>query len=1236
MSPATSHDDAAMTRALERDRAARRLAQTEFERPVVLEAGAGTGKTTTLVARILAWCLGPGWERNGALLGERAAARGNPSPTAEQIAAATLQRVVAITFTEAAAAEMAGRVGLELASVAGGTAPVWLATDLLPDETERTRRARALAGTLDRLVVRTIHAFCRGLLADHPLEAGLHPELVVDADGRRAEQAAREAVTARLATAYGEPGDAAFLALATDGFGPEALATTLTELVSQGARPEDFDEDPVGAEQVAALRRRLAGAVAPASAAAAPLAAVNKRSTKTLAAVAALEATRRALETETSGAAPVETLELLCEEIRTSWDAAALDRLKEWARGTVNASESKLLDAPEDLIAAAASLAPLLRHVLDLAPRRLAHARRALVPLLAEVRRQLRTRGVLTFSDLLLEARDLLARRPGVRRRIQRGIDQLLVDEFQDTDDLQCELLRHLALEGAEDQRPALFLVGDPKQSIYGWRSADLAAYDAFLDEVRTAGGTVEILAENFRSVPAILDEVARSVAPVMIESRDLQPRFQPLVACAARADDEGFRHGPWAPVEHWVSWRSEVEDSAVKGGPSTRAADSVMLEAEALARDLLRLRREHGVAWSSVGLLLRSTGNLDDYLEALRRAGIPFAVGRDRHYYRRREIIEAAALVRAVVDPGDPVALLTVLRSPAVGVPDAALVPLWSRGFPRLVAELRLDELERVVGAAAAGMPAGVPGLDRLRDWPTALLAALTQLARLRASFHHDPADVFVEALRDGFIQEILESSRYLGRYRLANLDRFFRQLHQVLAEDGDVPGLLRMLRRSVAEAEDAEEARPRDADDEAVQVLTIHGAKGLDFEHVYLLQLHKRPPGGRRRDRPRLERRGGRVAYRLFEAPTLDFDRIEAEEAAVEAAERVRLLYVAMTRAKRRLVLAGGWSGHPKAAPAEECVTLLQLLAHRAPEEPALTDLFHQSGDPVERRDLDGIRWVFPGLELEGGEEEPLTEGSSPALAAIDEVRRQGARLAELQVQAQRRMQRPWRAAASAEAHRRLETLLDRDDDEPPAPPATGAVREPRERRVAQAVGTVVHRVLEELDLAADADRAWEEQLERLEVYAAGAADPELQAEVVEAAAGWLERLATGRLAERLRELAAVTAIAREVPVLLPPEEGETGADDGAPVGYVSGLVDLLYRDPDTGELVVADYKTDAIDQAGLAERTAAYRLQGEVYRRAVAQALGLTVAPRFELWYLYADRIVEALTAGPASEI
>ena len=162
----------------------------------------------------------------------------------------------------------------------------------------------------------------------------------------------------------------------------------------------------------------------------------------------------------------------------------------------------------------------------------------------------------MTFSDLLRRAEGLLASSPGVRREVVAGIDHLLVDEFQDTDDVQCRLVESLALSGDPASRPSLFIVGDPKQSIYAWRSADLAAYDAFVDRVVDAGGVTVDLVRNFRSVTPILDEVERLVAPVMRQEPGIQPAFQRLEATDERRDVPGDRpEGPWKTVEHWVTW---------------------------------------------------------------------------------------------------------------------------------------------------------------------------------------------------------------------------------------------------------------------------------------------------------------------------------------------------------------------------------------------------------------------------------------------------------------------------------------------------------------------------------------------------------------------------------------------------------------------------------------------------------------------------------------------------------
>ncbi|HTQ81502.1 MAG TPA: UvrD-helicase domain-containing protein, partial [Thermoanaerobaculia bacterium] len=764
-------DDSAT--ALAADRNARLSAQREFVRPLVLEAGAGTGKTTTLVARVLSWCLGPGWERSRERLHRPSSTGRGAEPTAEHLAADVLSRVVAITFTEAAAAEMADRVAEDLAKVAGGfgEVPGWLDPHLLPEPLERVARARALVGTLDHLAVRTIHAFCRGLLATYPLEAGRHPSLTVDADGRQLEGIAREAVEARLREAYGDPGDPDALFLAASGFGPPELLEALVTLAGAGLPASALADDPFSPAALAALCGRL-------EAAASDLDRVLRRQTGVgrgrRGNLQEIETGLSALATRLAAGGLDWTA--LCATVAAFLPRNLADHLRKWSKGELpNQTERERLgEAVAELAPAAGRLARLLGHLERLDPALLGAARRTLLPLLARVETELRTRGIETFQSLLEGAARLLATHPEVRARVRRGIDQLLVDEFQDTDLLQCDLLRLLALDGPAEERPGLFLVGDPKQSIYGWRNADLRAYDGFVELLRENGGEVRPLVLNFRSVPAILDEVARVIEPVMQARAGLQPRFEPLLPCEARAGSVGFRGDESGrrrarrAIEYWVSWKSDGEPGETLA--RTRPGTASEVEAEALAADLLELHAHHGVRFKDVGILLRSTGELDVYLEALRRARIPFIVGRDKQYYRRREVIEAAALVRAVLDPGDHLALLTVLRSAAVGVPDAALIPLWGHDFPRLATELSspqpeaLATLRQVIGEAARQVPAGVPGIERVRGWEKSLIAAVESLAVLRESWESDPVDRFLERLRRLFLIEATESARYLG----------------------------------------------------------------------------------------------------------------------------------------------------------------------------------------------------------------------------------------------------------------------------------------------------------------------------------------------------------------------------------------------------------------------------------------------------------------------------------------
>ncbi len=732
------------------DRAARAAAQTRFDRPLVLEAGAGTGKTTTLIARLLAWCLGEGWDRAAA---ETLPAAGQAGAAAsEPTAARVLRRVVALTFTEAAAAEMAGRAARELVALGHGDRAEWLAAAGLPPAPELARRARALLAALDHLTVETIHAWCFRLLAAHPLEAAVHPRLQIDADGRLLQQVISETVEAALRPGYGTPGDPHLLALAAQGCGPREVAAALAALIDGGMTAAALRRDPFAGDAWPRLQRRIAVAAAGLRALLAPrLKGSRLRNAAgilgALAALAPLDALDplAALDPSapgTPGAPPAHAASsganpgngtAAAPDGSVAAEIAALARrctealppnlrkhLAGWGRGRLGRQERERLgEVCGELADRAAAVARLLDHLDDLDPVRLRHGRLALAPLLAGVEDELRRRGIATFDSLLHGARQLLATHPEVRAKLRRAIDQLLVDELQDTDATQCEVLRWLALDGPADERPGLFLVGDPKQSIYGWRSADLRAYEGFVAKVKEGGGEVRQLVENFRSAPAVLGEVARVVGPVMRERPGAQPPFAPLLPCERRAADRGFTAGGRSPVEHWVSW-----PAAADGTPAPQPATANELEAEAIAADLLELHQRHAVPWRDAAILLRSTGDLETYLDALRRAGIPFAVGRDKQYYRRREVIDAAAAVRAVLDPGDHLALITALRSPAVGVPDAALLPLWRHELPRLLTELHrpaaagLAAVRRAVEAAAGELPAGVPGLERVAGW--------------------------------------------------------------------------------------------------------------------------------------------------------------------------------------------------------------------------------------------------------------------------------------------------------------------------------------------------------------------------------------------------------------------------------------------------------------------------------------------------------------------------------------
>jgi len=1183
------------------DQVSRRLSQSEFERAVVVVAGAGTGKTALLVSRVVVWCVGPGWERHA---GEEA--------DHDSAARRVIERVVAITFTEAAAAEMARKIGTALIDLARGESPIGWDPEpgLLPsDEDELRARARALSEESHRLVVSTIHAFCQRLLSTYPLEAGLHPRFEVDPEGARLESLAEELVEETLRGLDDDPNRSSWERLAVEGVGPPEVVAALCDLSEAGADPAFLEEDPFGDAAARATFERLGDALDAFSAAAGDCLDPLKGEVS----IVTRDAVAQLIDWSGTLSAPPSFGDL-CNVV-SSLDNRVVARLRKWSKLDLTGSETSCLgDAAYEVAAAAGRLAAVLAPLVDLQREQLSAARAVLAPLLAKMERRRAAAGILSFSDLLRRAAQLLRTSAGVRREVVAGIDHLLVDEFQDTDNVQCEMVESLALSGPEAHRPALFIVGDPKQSIYAWRSADLAAYDGFVERVKKTGGVIVDLVRNFRSVTPILDEVERLVAPVMREERGIQPRFEALEATDERRGSPGFDRPPWSAVERWLSW--PPGENGIAPAKGNRNTETSTLEAEALAVDIARLYKESGVSrWGDIAVLLRVTTAQEVLLEAFRRHDIPYDVARERDYYRQREVVEIAALVRSVLEPTDMLALLTVLRSDVVGVPDAALAPLWDAGFGSHLARLERAEPEAIstavdsIDEALAATPTDLPGGDSLPRWPTALKGAVGIIAELRRALREDPPDLFVERIRTQWLAEVTGSARFLGRFRRARLDRFLADLENTLvAGDGGDAGLARFLRRAVEEGRENRLPLPPDLEADAVHVMTIHRAKGLDFEHVYVAQIHKGGRGGGRRETAGLMPIGGRPEYHLFNWTTPGFVEGEWNQARKTQAEMVRLLYVATTRAKQRLVVSGGWSAPGKVVPPEAAGNFAALIGRSLDPEEISAQI--EAGLERDTNDETCVQRVIPAFAEhpdEAGAEDERTAGWFPSdrqMRAIDE-------LAVARRAAGERMALPLIRSASSEAHDRL-----RRADGEEGEPATALFGS---RGLAMAIGTAIHRLLETVDLDADLRAQVAENRDLLVTDVIGGLVDHQVSEAEGLIDDLLAKLAAGRCLERLSKVVPCV-IARELPVF-GWEESE-----GAPGTVVSGIVDLLYRDPDDGRLVVADYKTDAVDgEDEIEERTGIYEPQVGAYAKILCEAMGLEEEPHKELWFLAADKIV-----------
>ena len=1088
------------------------------EGSLLLEANAGSGKTSVLVERFV-----------------RSVLEDGVSPA----------RVLAITFTERAAGELRARVRERFV------------------ELGRRDQARETEAAW----VSTIHGFCARLLRAHAIAAGLDPAFGVldEAAARPLRARAWDEALAALLDGPNGPGGLDLVAAYDADRLRDVIGATHDSLRSLGQTRPVLPRPPRGADP-RVLRAPLVAACA---AAAAQLAGAGEGVN--------VGRGRAALERcgELFGTLPADEL----------GSAAALADV--CLGSGAGALRSAACDAYRDALDAyraacrderAAAVVELLDELLGGYSDAYAAGKRA--------------RAALDFDDLELSARDLLDGEPALRSSYRERFDRVMVDEFQDSNPRQLALF-----EALEDDD--LFVVGDESQSIYGFRNADVDVFRARRGAL-AAAGRVATLQTNFRSRGAILATINAAFAPL------LGPSFVPLVEGRepepAGEPPDGGREPERDPdplvellVTDQAGW--EDEDDPIDLGALPRAPAWRHAEARLLAQRLRALVDCGAAPPEETVVLLRGLGDLPVYERALQDQDLPTLSVGGSGYWGRQVVRDLCAWLAALANPRDETALYGVLASPLAG--------------------LSSDALAQIASAAGSGrawrtIAAGGELLGRLRDDDRERLEAFAE--RFAAERELAPRLGLDELLRravdaTGYDLHVLSLAG--GARRLANVHKLLRLAAGFERDHGrDVRGLA-----DLAAAELDAEARESDAPVElgeckAVRLMSIHAAKGLEFDVVCVADLGRRRPGDGDED---LLVAGGEIGLRLVgldgaSEKALAYERLRERARERAAREEERVMYVAMTRARERLILSGGvaLASWPSAGPAAAPLAWLGPallggeLARLPSQEQPVVDV--RWGTAALRCSLNTRQTIGRVLRAQslapGAGDLPLATAPAPARAAPE---RQDAPPAPRTLSYSALA--AWRACGYRFYLERILRLPEEPAgvlaDDPAragqgagagdAPPGSGPVLEARLR------GTLVHALLERDAPAGDRVAAAAARL-GIELSAADAAD------VVRLA----DAFADSPLAQRLRR---ARSLRREhgFAVAL----GDT---------LLTGVVDVL-ADERGGATLVIDYKTDGLrDDTDLA---AYVEKRYGVQRRAYALAALRAGAARVEVAHAFLER-------------
>jgi ATP-dependent helicase/nuclease subunit A len=834
------------------DAKARRRILTDFGMTLFVEAAAGTGKTTALVGRIVGLiCEG----------------------------VSTLDRIVAVTFTEKAAGEMKLRLQSEIERARN-------AEDVTP---ERSARLAKALSHLELARIGTIHAFCGDLLRERPVEAGIDPLFEVAAEDQAADLMDR-AFETWFQHALAEPPDGVrrILRRRSRSQKPrDALRNAAANLAEHRDFPTSWRRDAFNRNsQIDELIRGLIELGELGVKASWP----DDYLAKNLCEIKRFIDENARLETVRGR--DYDGLEASLGDLarKRSW---AWKGAKKTSFGTLSRDEALALrdsvkaDLDAFLSKSNADLAPLLQEALQ--------------PALTAYE-ELKTRGGrLDFLDLLIKARNLIRDNETVRKELQKRFTHYFVDEFQDTDPIQAELLLLLAADNPQESNwlnvspipGKLFLVGDPKQSIYRFRRADIAIYLQVKQMLLSRGAEPLYLNTSFRSPPSLQSFVNAAFAPAM---------------AGTTAD------GEYVPLEKWrtgIIGRPTIIALPIPrpygdyGKIVNFRIDESLPEATGAFIDWLvnesgwtveENGRTVAISPRHVCILFRRLRNFSadvtrPYVRALEARRLPHVLVGGRSFHDREEIIALRNALIAIEWPDDELRVYATLRGPLFAFSDDALFVY--RQALSTDGELLIRRLHPM------------HPVDRTKLEPAAqeVADALALLGHLHVERNRRPIAQTILMLLDAVRAHAGIAMWPTGEQALANCLRMVDLARRF--EQRGASSFRAFVERMEADAEagQAEDAPVIEQGTEGVRMMTVHRAKGLEFPIVILAD----PTCPAARDLPS---RHVDPSRRLWLEPLCGCVPVELLEAAQEElrrdqAEAVRLAYVAATRARDLLVV-------------------------------------------------------------------------------------------------------------------------------------------------------------------------------------------------------------------------------------------------------------------------------------------------------------------------------------------